>query len=164
MTAARIAPALVILGIVAVLAVGGAGAVALSIQAGEWEVTVRTSIKSMPNVPPEVAKMMGGPGAKPVVVRHCITPADLKSNPEAMLGKRAPGCRYERFSLAGGQMTMRMVCAGPDGAVTTTSSRGNYTPLSYAVTGESVRVGPNPMAMTMAVTGRRVSPVCSSKG
>lgn len=165
MMATRVAPALVVLGIVAAVAVGGAGAAGPPIEAGEWEITVRTSMASVPGLPPQVARLMTQQGEKTIAVHYCVSAEDLTAQPAAMLGKRAAGCRYEQFSMSAGQLSLRAVCTSRDGAVTTTTSRGNYTPVSFAVTGETMRVGPTPtapMPMTTATTGRRVAAVCTS--
>ena len=128
---------------------------------GEWETSSSIRMQAMPNLPPQVAEMMRQRMGKPIVIRSCITPEEAARGPET----RSPDskCSLDKLSYEGGRMSSEMQC-NHDGQITRMKMSGSYTPTSYVMDGQITGSGgkSGPMAMTMHVTGRRISPTCSA--
>lgn len=134
----------------------------LTILPGEWELVMKSNIKTMPGMDAKTAAMIRQSMAKPMVIRDCLTADEIKRDPGAMMGKEA-GCTTKNFRMSGGVLSADRVCK-QDGTTTTSTMRGSYTPTSYKIAGAVNRSGgEGAMAMTMDLTGRRVSAVCSAK-
>lgn len=151
---------IMVMGIVGGVA-GKAAAAPATLLPGEWQTSSAMQMQAMPGMPPEVAAMMRQRMGKPTIIRTCITPEQAARGPET----RMPNgdCTVDRMRYSAGRMVSEMQCRR-DGQVTRMTMAGSYTPTSYVMDGQmtSSGGGSQGMAMTMHVTGRRVSPVCSA--
>jgi hypothetical protein len=148
----------------AALALGistAAAAAAPKVLPGEWETTSRMVTQMMPNMPPQAARMMNERMGKPTVIRSCITPQQAARGPDTAPADR--NCKVIRMEYAAGRMNSVMQC-NDDGQMSRMKMSGTYTPTSYAMEGQMTGSGGSagPMAMTMHVSARRLSPTCSA--
>jgi hypothetical protein len=130
---------------------GGAPAAAVSLQPGEWEMTMEIE-----GMPAQVAAAMKNAKAN----RTCLTKEDL-SNPNGQMfsgQSSGHGCTQKEFSMVGGRIHSSSLCTAPGGSQTTTFVMdGQYSPQSFDATmsitgGARGRTG----KMTTHMTGRRV--------
>lgn len=109
---------------------GGSGS--LSIQPGEWEVTVQTQMAAASGLPPGVHM----PQMPPSTVRTCVTPEQVaRTNGSFLSGSsHRPGvdCDYSHVSVAGGRIQGTSSCTG-SGMEATVTMDGSFTPTSYDV-------------------------------
>jgi hypothetical protein len=140
---------------------GAAHAAPAQLLPGEWETTSSVQMPALPGVPPQVAAMMRAQMGKPTVIRSCITPVEAARGPQT----RPPSadCTMEKISYGDGRMVSEMQCRR-GGQVSRVKMAGSYTPTSYVMDGRMSAAGGDggPIAMTMHITGRRISPACSA--
>ncbi len=150
-----------VIGLAALLGIAAdAQAQQLKVLPGEWETTTTMVMKTMPNMPPQVAAMLQKRSGKPVVIRTCITPEEAARGP--VNDSPDKNCKMNKVSYGLGRMSAESVC-NHDGDITHMKMTGSYTPTSYTMDGamEGSRTRGGPMAMTMHMTGRRIAAVCS---
>lgn len=122
-------------------------------QPGRWQLEGRMIAVDMPGVPPQMAQMML---KQPISHSYCLTPEEAKRGAQGLFLDKQSQCKMDKFSLAGGRMTMSMTCAGPEGPMQMTST-GSYSATSYDMT--SVMVGRSPagsMKITSVMKGRYI--------
>lgn len=136
--------------IAVLLAVPAAAYAADTIQPGQWQTTVKTTPIAMPGVEAGTLQAMMG---KPVIVTDCVTEADVKQGPKALLDASDGQCSYSKFELAGGRIDTVATCKRGS-ATTTVTTKGSYTPTSIKAT--SSMSGTNGMKMTSEMTSTRI--------
>lgn len=100
---------------------------------GKYRSTVTFSEISIPNLPPQVAKMMQGQMKRGYSTEFCITPEQAqRPSPETFGARRSKDCKYEKFSMVGGKADVIMVCnvkgqGKMRSHVTGTFGRSSYT-------------------------------------
>lgn len=129
---------------------------------GRWETSVKVENLGVPGMAPALAERMkkghGMTGGRTVVT--CLSEADANKPKENFFGgDAAKGCRYDKFSMAGGAIDAAFQC-DQGGVKQQMTMKGQYTPDAYSLTMTSVGAGGpgTPMAgvtMTMKVDGKR---------
>ena len=110
-------------------AAGGSGS--LTIQPGEWEITMEVGA-------PEVSGMPAGmhmPHVPPTTVRSCVTPEQVsRANANFLSGSGHAGmeCDYSGVTVGGGRIQGTSSCRRADIQATVTMD-GSFTPTSYDV-------------------------------
>lgn len=87
---------------------------------GEWETTLRMTIKGAPRISPEQVAQMKTLGinipfvsGEPVMTKQCITPEQAASDkPFNVDPKRNGGCTVQNYKRSGNKATGDMVCKG----------------------------------------------------
>lgn len=107
-----------------------------------------------------VTRIAGDPD--PEIQRDCVTPAEVKSRTlEAILAEWTEGqCVYTQRQVGGGKFALAGSCV-VDGSRSTFRYAGAYTPTSFSATLSSrAVVSGQPLDMNLAVSSRRLAPVC----
>jgi len=119
-----------LLGAVAMPAAAGAG-----FEAGQWRHETNLVSADVPGIPQGLVKLFAGRGSRV----SCSDPAQLEKHPEALLtADNGAKCELRKFSMTNGRLVFDTFCVNkrfPDGLLV--SSRGTYTPTSYAISTES---------------------------
>ena len=109
---------------------GGSGS--LTIQPGEWEVTMAMRSVEASGLPPGVHM----PQIPPTTTRTCVTPEQVsRANASFLSGSsHRPGvdCDYSHVTVAGGRIQGTSSCTGA-GMQATVTMDGSFTPTSYDV-------------------------------
>jgi hypothetical protein len=108
---------------------GGGGAVTL--QPGEWEVTVAMGLPDMPNLPAGTPR----PNIPPTTARSCLTPEQVSRANASFLGggnQHGVDCDYSGVTIANGRIQGVSTCRRNDMEVSMTMD-GNFTPTAYDV-------------------------------
>ena len=108
------------------------GATRTMVRPGKWSSTVRIAAIDTSQLPPEIAAKINAEIGKPRTVEACLTPEQV-DHPERMLAQVPEGCRYEHYTMSGGQIDGKMVCSGPAGNQEMTV-QGSYGTDQYAMT------------------------------
>lgn len=98
---------------------------------GQYQVVSVIESMSMPNMPPEMMKMMQG---KSTTMKICITEEDTKRDPKKMMGADK-NCQVKRMDISAGKMDAEMSCKTEQGPMTMVMS-GSYTPTGYEIKSE----------------------------
>ena len=122
-----------------------------SLQPGQWQSTVTIVAVQAPAAAAQLVASMKG---KRNVLNRCLTPTQAPGGLHLLLSGGKAQCRFTRFHLDGDKMASTMVCTGPSGATTTTSS-GSFGPTSYDVTGLATTDGAMKMTIRTHTTGKR---------
>ena len=137
-----------------------AAAAAQSMSPGLWETTSRTTDFDMqlpPGVPAGMMDMVKQQmSSRSHSMQQCITRADLEEAPEKLFQESDGQCRYERFSMEGGELDAVANCR-MQGMSMKMEMSGSYTPTTYdsrVVLQGSGDMGP--VTMTMEGEGRRI--------
>jgi hypothetical protein len=128
----------------------------LTIQPGEWEVTMAIRSTEMSGMPAG----MPAPNIPPTTMRSCVTPEQVARGNAAFLsgGAHRPGfdCDYSRVTIAGGRIQGTSTCTGPNLQSTVTLD-GSFTPTSYEMDEQmQSTVHGHAMRSTNHLTGRRI--------
>ena len=123
----------------------------LKMQPGMWEYTSTTTSATMPGMPPAAAQAMEG---RKMTIHHCLTAADAAQGPLAAV-KKNPSCSISYSTQANGRFTSNMICKGPQGT-STISSSGSATPASFSSTSKMTMVGAQSATIVSSSTGRRI--------
>ena len=110
-------------------AAGGSGS--LTIQPGEWEITMEMEAAETTGMPPG----MHLPHMPPTTVRSCVTPEQVsRANANFLSGSGHAGiaCDYSGVTVAGGRIQGTSTCHRADMEATVTMD-GSFTPTSYDV-------------------------------
>ena len=104
----------------------------LTIQPGEWEVTMQMQAMQASGMPAG----MQMPQMPPTTTRTCVTPEQVsRANASFLSGSgHRPGvdCDYSHVSLAGGRIQGTSSCTG-NGMTATVTMDGSFTPTSYDI-------------------------------
>jgi hypothetical protein len=97
-------PSIMLPGLIAVLAVGGAAAADLLLAPGLYQIEVRISLPNVQNI------------AAPLLFDKCVTPADLQSGRAFFVLSDNPlkQCDLLDYEAASGRAVYRIACAGPN--------------------------------------------------
>lgn len=136
----------------------------VSLEPGNWENTVEfTAIEfDESKIPAEQRKIMDGMlksmiGNK-VTTSQCIT-EEQADNPQAefFAANDDQDCEYSDFSMAGGNLLMKMTCTAPSGALATMSATGEYKKSSFTMNMDMQSDGGEigEIQMKASVTGKR---------
>lgn len=122
-------------------------------KAGRWETMVKSDLS---NLPAELRAAVAKQQETPTVT--CLTPEEAaRPNGEFMQGMKDTGCKYDRFTMAGGKLDSVLTCDMGGGSKRTMVSSGTYAPDRYSVTmkseGSGPGAGPN---INMTVTSRLI--------
>jgi len=125
--------------VLATLLLVAAGAARADIQAGNWEMTVTTSIEGMPG------------GMAPITQARCLTEAEAK-DPSRLIGTGA-GCEFSNKQDTGSQITFDVVCTGQ----VPLSGSGAVRYTAQTVEGTLDVTATNPRIVTRSqLSGRRL--------
>jgi len=125
--------------VLATLLLVAAGAARADIQAGNWEMTVTTSIEGMPG------------GMAPITQARCLTEAEAK-DPSRLIGTGA-GCEFSNKQDTGSQITFDVVCTGQ----VPLSGSGAVRYTAQTVEGTLDVAATNPRIVTRSqLSGRRL--------
>lgn len=109
-----------------------AGGGTLTIQPGEWEVTMQMRAAAASDLPPGVRL----PQVPPTTMRTCVTPEQVsRANASFLSGSsHRPGidCDYSHVSVAGGRIQGVSTCSG-NGMQASVTMDGSFTPTSYDI-------------------------------
>ena len=128
--------------------------------AGQWDHETRLIQADVPGIPEWVIRMFAGHGSR----KSCNSAAQLNRHPEALLTADDEAvCKLRQFSATNGKLVFDTFCMNkrfPDGLLV--SSRGSYTPTSYAIstTSTGTRDG-KPVRILTTGTGKRVADACT---
>jgi hypothetical protein len=138
---------------------GGGGGLfgggAVSLQPGEWEMTMELLNIDAPGMPPQVVAAMKQQTAKSS--RTCISPEEAKGpKPGDLTGQGRGNCKNEGYVWEGGRIAGTTVCTG-EGTKSTAVLDGSYTPQSMTLSMKNTtEAAGNKMVMDMRMSGRRV--------
>jgi hypothetical protein len=125
--------------VLATLLLVAASAARADIQAGNWEMTVTTSIEGMPG------------GMAPITQARCLTEAEAK-DPSRLIGTGA-GCEFSNKQDTGSQITFDVVCTGQ----VPLSGSGAVRYTAQTVEGTLDVTATNPRIVTRSqLSGRRL--------
>ena len=82
----------------ALIAAAAAGGALADVQAGNWEMTVTTSVEGMPG------------GMAPITQAHCLSPEEAR-DPSRLIGAGA-GCEFSNKRDTGSEITFDVACSG----------------------------------------------------
>lgn len=135
---------------------------AATFMAGKWEHSTTITALDAPGMPPQVKDAMNKAMKRTVTSTDCITKEQAEKNAEEMFKKSAEGmCKYQRFSMSGGQINAAMTCEGGEGGGTTdVTMTGVYTADSYKtqlkMNASMPKMPGGAMSMSATGTGRRI--------
>jgi hypothetical protein len=131
---------------------------------GRWETKVTILDISVPDMPPQIAQQMKAQMSKGQTHASCLTPEEAKKPRGDFFGAQKD-CRYDHFTMAGGSIDARMICAR-GGQTQTMTMKGTYSADSYrmAMTADgSGTKGPmGAMSMKMTIDAKRTG-ACTGK-
>lgn len=130
---------------------------------GRWESRVKFGKLDIPDMPPEVAKMMEKSMVEERSFTSCLTKEDAEKPGSRFFGQENDKCKYDSFTMGGGRIDAKLSCSAPDGPQEMTMN-GVYTPETYAMT-MSIKGnhgGGKVMNMTMSMTAKRAGE-CTGK-
>jgi hypothetical protein len=134
------------------------------IEPGLWQSKVAVLEMNIPGMPAQYAGKMKQSIAehRNDTSKHCVTEADVKKPKEDFFGADK-SCRYEHFTMGGGNIDIQMVCS-QEGSTQTTNMAGTYTPTTYSMDMSSKGSGGQQggMTMKMHVDAQRVGE-CTGK-
>ena len=110
-------------------AAGGSGS--LTIQPGEWEITMEMGAAEVSGMPAGVHM----PQMPPTTVRSCVTPEQVsRANANFLSGSGHSGmdCDYSGVTVGGGRIQGTSTCRRADIQATVTMD-GSFTPTSYDI-------------------------------
>ncbi len=93
-----------------------------------------------------------------VTTQNCLTQEDLESDPASIFASLPEGksCDVGRFVMEGGEISMRISCAAPEGDMTMTVT-GTYEDETYQMLSDVViKVGEQQVTMQSSIDGKRV--------
>jgi len=122
-----------------------------SLQPGQWRSTV--TIVAV-QAPAAAARLVASMKGRQTVLDRCLTAAQAPGGLHLLLSGAKAQCRFTRFHLDGDRMASTMVCTGPSGSTTTTST-GSFAPTSYDVTGIATTDGARKRTVRTHTVGRR---------
>jgi len=133
------------------------------VEPGLWQSKATVLEMNIPGMPPQYAAKMKQTMAehRNEATKHCITAADVKKPKEDFFGADK-SCRYDHFTMGGGNIDIQMVCR-EENMTQTTNMKGSYTPTTYSLDMSSNGSGPQQgMTMKMHVDAQRVGE-CTGK-
>lgn len=153
--------------IIALAAISGAAVIGAAqlgaqtpptIQPGKWRSTTQFSSVSIPGLPPQVAGIVKKQFAKPQSFDYCLKPEDIGSGPDALGGKGAKNCKYEKWEYRGGRMSAIMVCTMKGQGTLRQVMDGTGSPTGYSANVDTTITGGKMGTMRMKgrVTGKRL--------
>lgn len=147
--------------------VQAAGAGGMQLSPGRWESTVTIDGIDIPDIPPEMVANMKKVAADRTVT-SCLTPEQAKKPAaEFFGGKDRKDCRYDRFTMGGGQLDAKLTCEGGDGKATVTM-KGTYAPETYRVAmttdAGSAQSPHGPMSIAATVNAKRAGACKGDEG
>jgi hypothetical protein len=135
---------------------GGAPGAAISLQPGEWEMTMEMLNVTAPGMPPAVAAQM----KRRTTSRTCMSPEEAKGpKPDTFVPQQnGMNCKREDFAWGGGRIHGKTTCTGINGSGTiVTEMDGEYSAQSMDMTMKTdTKTSGVSMAAEMRLTGRRV--------
>lgn len=102
------------------------------VRPGKWSSTVSIAAIDTSQLPPEIAAKINAEIGKPRTIEACLTPEQV-DHPERMLAQVPTGCRYEYYTMGGGEIDGHMICSGAGGNQDMTV-KGTYGKDQYAMT------------------------------
>jgi len=127
------------------------GAAQTSLKPGLWEATLKLENVAAPGAPPEVAKAMQGGIGRARTMTECLTEEDAKKPFERFVEGLNKDCRYEHFTMGGGKIDTRLVCAG-NGMNREMAMQGTYGAENYRMRMVTQVSGPEHGHMSMAMS------------
>ena len=126
---------------------------------GKWQHQTTLLTAQVPGIPQWLIRLMAGHGTR----SSCNSAARLDSHPEDLFkGDDTAVCTLHQLSIADGRIAYDTFCSNrrfPQGLLV--SSRGTYTPTSYAIaTVSSGTQDGKPVRITTQGSGRWVSGTC----
>jgi hypothetical protein len=149
--------------------VAAAGGTEAFVRPGKWASTVTLDEMSAPGMPQGATAQMKQVMASAHTVESCLTPKEAKKPDPNFFSGRDNGCRYDKFTMAGGKIDMTMRCSGGHamGKGSTMHMSGSYAPEEYHMamenrtdTGTSMGM----MVMKMHVDAKRVGECTGNEG
>ena len=130
---------------------------------GRWESKMKFGKLEMPDMPPEVAKMMEKSMAEERTFSNCLSKEDAEKPGGKFFGQANDKCKYDSFSMGGGRIDSKLSCKAPEGTQEMTM-KGTYTPDTYDMTMSIKGSGGDGKVrnMTMAISAKRVGE-CTGK-
>lgn len=136
------------------------------IEPGQWEYQMTLVEMSAPGMPPAMVDRMKQTMSASKVVDKCLRPDDVKKM-EAAVAEMPGNCRYDHYTMAGGQIDGRMTCTN-NGVTSEMTVKGSYSPGSSDVTVTNRMTGGQGsmanMTMTMNMKGKRVGACAAESG
>lgn len=128
-------------------------------EGGQWRHETKLISAEVPGIPQSLIKLVAGRGAR----TSCNGTAELEAHPEALLtADDGAKCELRKLSMTNGRLVFDTMCTNkrfPDGLLV--SSRGTYTPTTYALatTSTGTKDG-KPVKILTTGAGRRVADSC----
>jgi len=136
---------------------------AVSLQPGQWDMTMRFTSIEVPGAPEAAVAPMRTMLSQPQTRSNCVTP-EQAANPGGNLlspDGDSSRCNYTENTFSGGVIRMRGSCTPPRGGQAQISLDGTYTAttidaqLTSEVQAPPGTQGPQMVRMAGAMTGRR---------
>lgn len=137
-----------------------AGEEASFIRAGKWVSTVTFEEMTAPGMPPQAAEQMRKMMGEGRRYESCLAEDQVQRPAEDFFaGGGDNQCRYEHFTMGGGKIDAKMICARGESSQVMEMD-GSYTPTSYEIRMTTSLDGAPPpaseMRMRMRVEAQRV--------
>jgi hypothetical protein len=124
---------------------------------GRWESQMKIVKMELPGMPPEMQGMMKSQLGKLQTSASCLTKEEAdKSEQDFFKPPKASDCKYNSFSMGGGEIEADMTCQ-ENGSAQNMKMSGTYGEDAYAmqVTADG-KIGDQAMSMAMEVASKRV--------
>jgi hypothetical protein len=132
---------------------GGGGSAGLTMQPGEWEMTMTVTKMTAPGMTADMAAAQ-----PPQTARNCLTAEEVAQANANFVGgiSGSEGCTSENSSMSGGRIQATIQCNTPQGQARVTMS-GQYTATTLDITQQMrTNAGGQNVEMDSRITGRRV--------
>lgn len=124
---------------------------------GRWQANFKLESMDMPGIPAAAREQVNKSMGASQTYFTCLTPEQAAKPDASFFQKSAPGCTYERFSMAGGKIDALMTCP-PGNGPTRMEMTGTVGEDLYdiKIKGSAEMAAGVSMNIGMAVTSRRV--------
>ena len=124
---------------------------------GRWQASFKLESVDMPGMPAGAREQVGKAMGAAQTYFTCLTPQQAAKPDASFFQKSAPGCTYERFTMADGKIDALMVCP-PGSGPTRMEMTGSVGEDLYDVKikGSAEMAKGMTMNLGMSVTSRRV--------
>lgn len=128
-------------------------------QPGQWESTAQLVALETGGIPePMASKMKADVGKPPKTEVGCRKAEELKPFDVSKLGPMMNGCKFSKYTFAGGKVDAAMECETPAGKSHATF-KGTQTPTAFDLTmtqGQTMPGQTKEASMTVRITGKRL--------
>jgi hypothetical protein len=133
---------------------GGGASANVTMQPGQWEMTVTVTRMNVPGMPAG----MTPPMPPPQTSRTCITPEEAQQASSSFLNETTgagEGCTSQNSSMSGGRIQANVQCNRPEGQVRMTMN-GQYSATTLDMTQQvQTNQGGRNVEMEARIAGRR---------